>query len=112
MPKATWVTACALSELEEGKPKYVDLDGRELAVCLDQGEAFALDNECPHAGGSMSGGWVEDGCAVCPWHSWAFDLRTGHLRGAFAGAEAIKTYPTRTIEHEGERLVQVEVLVP
>ena len=63
----TWVSLCQLDELTEGAGKYVEIDGFQLAVFLDQGQAYVLDNYCPHAGGAMAGGFVENGCAVCPW---------------------------------------------
>lgn len=89
----SWVTLCELQELSEGSGKYVEIDGFKLAVFLDQGEPRVIDDTCPHAGASLSGGPVRDGCAVCPWHAWAFELKTGELRGA--PGVAISTYRTR-----------------
>ena len=41
------------------------------------GELCALDNWCPHRRGPLGQGWIEGNAVVCPWHSWAFDLKTG-----------------------------------
>src|SRR6186997_1020684 len=98
-----WVSLCDLSELSEGKGKYVEIDGFELAVFLNEGKVSVIDNYCPHAGGNLAGGYVEDGCAVCPWHYWAFRLENGELRDV-PGVK-ISTYPTRLREHEGKQLV-------
>ena len=62
-----WTSLCSLDELQEGKAKYVEIDGHQLAVYLHQGKPYVIDNYCPHAGGNLAGGFVEDGCAVCPW---------------------------------------------
>ena len=68
----SWTSLCELAELEEGKGKYVQIDGFQLAVFLDRGRVYVIDNTCPHAGGNLAAGFVEDGCAVCPRHFWAF----------------------------------------
>jgi UDP-MurNAc hydroxylase len=42
------------------------------------GRRFTIDRYCPHQGGDMSRGWVEDGrYVVCPRHRWRFDLFDG-----------------------------------
>ncbi len=104
-----WTSLCDLDELEEGQGKYVEIGGFQLAVFLDKGQVFVIDNCCPHAGGSLAGGHVEDGCAVCPWHHWSFRLENGQLRGA--PGVAVKHYPTRLHTYEGRQLVQVELPV-
>ena len=74
----------------------------------DGGQAYAMDNACPHAGGSMSAGWVHDGCAVCPWHAWPFKLDSGELRDA-PGVK-IRTYPVRVLKPDGKpALVQADL---
>lgn len=110
-----WTSLCDLDELKPEQGKYVEIDGFQLAVFLHDGKVFALDNECPHAGGSMAGGWVEDDCAVCPWHAWAFKLETGELHdeGAFGGGVMLRTYPTRIYKRDGmPDLVQAELPMP
>jgi phenylpropionate dioxygenase-like ring-hydroxylating dioxygenase large terminal subunit len=37
------------------------------------GSLHAAVDECPHRGGRLSQGWLEDGCLVCPYHGWRFD---------------------------------------
>jgi nitrite reductase/ring-hydroxylating ferredoxin subunit len=93
-----------LDELENGRGKYVEIGGFALAVFLHEGNVFVMDNSCPHAGGNLAGGRVEQGCAVCPLHQWAFHLESGSLRGA-AGV-MVKTYATRVHAHAQRQLVQ------
>ncbi|MGH7213766.1 MAG: Rieske (2Fe-2S) protein [Tepidisphaeraceae bacterium] len=106
----TWTSLCEVSELQDGQGKYVEVGGLQLAVFLDKGKIFVIDNECPHAGGNLAGGPVIDGCAVCPWHYWAFRLDNGELRDA-PGVK-ISVYQTRQIEHEGKQLIQAELPMP
>ncbi|MGE5608441.1 MAG: Rieske (2Fe-2S) protein [Bacillota bacterium] len=95
-----WVSLCQLDGLKEGLGKYVEVDGFQLAVFLDHGQPYVIDNYCPHAGGSLSGGDVQAGHAVCPWHQWSFSLQTGQLRNR--PLVKIRTYTTRLLEREGK----------
>jgi len=110
-----WTTLCELSELSPaGEGTYVDIDGRELAVFLDDGTPRVMDNTCPHAGGSMSSGYLEDQfgtrCAVCPWHGWAFRVDNGEYVD-MPGFE-IQVYEARVEEHDGKQLVQADLPMP
>ncbi|MFG0328892.1 MAG: Rieske (2Fe-2S) protein [Phycisphaerales bacterium] len=78
-----WRPLCRLDEIEIGRAKYIEPDGEgavtaPLAVVrTDAMTATVLDDTCPHAGASLSGGRVYDGCLVCPWHAWEFRLSDG-----------------------------------
>jgi len=49
-----------------------------LLVWVD-GEVFAIEDACNHAGASLAEGWLEEKCVVCPMHGYVFDLATGKL---------------------------------
>lgn len=85
----------------------MEIDGYRLAVFLNAGAPYVLDDRCPHAGASMSAGTVMFGCAICPQHGWAFELKDGSLRGA--PGECIKTYPARVYTFQGRELVQADL---
>ena len=103
-----WTSLCNLDELEEGRGKYVEIGGFQLAVFLDRGQVFVTDNTCPHAGRSLYGGRVEEGCVICPWHAWTFHLNNGQLRDA--PGVTITTYKTRIFEPESRpKLVQADL---
>ena len=51
--------------------------GGRLCVARLKGQIVVLDNTCPHSDGPLGQGMIEDGCVVCPYHGWAFDLKTG-----------------------------------
>lgn len=99
-----------MNELTEGHAKPVEVDGYRLSVFLHEGKPYVLDDTCPHAGASMSGGWIEDGCAVCPRHLWRFDLADGKLHGL--GSDGLQAYPSRVIEFNGQSLLQAELRMP
>jgi nitrite reductase/ring-hydroxylating ferredoxin subunit len=102
-----WTTLCEISELTVDQGKFVEIGGFQLAVFLHQETVSVMDNWCPHAGGNLAGGHVAEGCAVCPWHSWAFRLDNGELRDV-PGVK-VRTYPVRVHEHQGRRLVQADL---
>ena len=105
-----WTTLCSLDQLSEGAAKYVEIGGYRLAVFLHDGTPHVLDNYCPHAGGSMAGGYIEDGCAVCPWHSWAFRLQNGQLRDS--PGVAVSTYKTRLVHRPDGKPTLVQADLP
>jgi len=105
----SWTTLCTMDELTEGLGKFVDIGGKEFAIFLVDDQVHVIDNLCPHAGGSMSGGYVDDGCAVCPWHGWAFDLKSGGLRGSIGESEMLKVYTSRILDESGRRFVQIDL---
>ena len=43
-------------------------------ICLThhKGKYTALDNRCPHQGGPLGEGSIENGQLRCPWHGWDF----------------------------------------
>jgi nitrite reductase (NADH) small subunit len=87
----------------ECEAKSFSAGTREVCVARVNGELLALDNECPHRGGPLGGGVVEGTKVVCPWHGWAFDLRTG--QSDFNPAAKMTAYAIK-IEGDG---VYVEI---
>jgi nitrite reductase (NADH) small subunit/3-phenylpropionate/trans-cinnamate dioxygenase ferredoxin subunit len=103
----SWVSLCTLDELTDGKGKYVEVDGFHLAVFLNAEKITVVDSTCPHAGANLADGFNDDGCIVCPWHYWAFQLENGQLRDS--PGVAVTWYPTRLHPHAGKQFVQVEL---
>lgn len=68
---------CRLDEVPEQRARESEAAGLRLAVYRHEGSVVVLSERCPHAGGSLAQGWVEDGEAVCPLHRWRFRLRDG-----------------------------------
>lgn len=79
---AEFIRICAQSELPKpGDVREVIANGRALCVANKDGTICVLDGTCPHEGGPLGEGTIEGGRVVCPWHSIAFDLRTGEADG-------------------------------
>ena len=75
---AEFVKLCSLAEIPEpGTAREVAAGGRAICLANVNGELAALDNVCPHRQGPLGEGTVEGDSVVCPWHSWAFNTKTG-----------------------------------
>ncbi len=61
-------------------------------VCLahHEGKICALDNRCPHQGGPLGEGSIENGLLRCPWHGWDYDPCTGKAPGYDDGVETFQ----------------------
>ena len=73
----TWHRVAGLDELPEGRVKTVVAGGRALALSHHDGRYGALDNRCPHQGGPLGEGSIENGWLRCPWHGYDYDPLTG-----------------------------------
>ena len=68
-------------------PAGATLLGRNLVLWRDTSNiVHAAPDRCPHREGVLSNGTVENGCLVCPYHGWTYDLR-GRLRAAAREAD-------------------------
>ena len=93
-----WVRVAERIDLDDGGPRTVVAGGREIAVWQHEGRLHALDNRCPHTGGPLALGRVEQGRVVCPWHGARFALADGRPCGGPADGP-VAAHPVR---QEGE----------
>lgn len=91
-----WVHVCDLDEIPDGRGRPVTVRGTEVALMRDGDQVFGLGNLCPHRGGQIGDGTVVDGKAICPMHSWDFDLRTGV--SPFNPQDRVETYAVRVVD--------------
>ncbi len=68
-----WYPICTSKSLDSAKPLSVQMFGLPFVAFRDEeGSAHVLANTCVHRGGSLSNGWVKDGCVICPYHGWSY----------------------------------------
>jgi nitrite reductase (NADH) small subunit len=81
----TFERVAARGDVAPGSALVVTLGRYDVALFNVGGDIHAYENACPHQGGPIGEGWIEDGVVTCPWHAWRFDLRTGGMTlGDFA----------------------------
>jgi len=94
-------------ELQEGRVMTVTAGHKNLCLTHWKGEYTALDNRCPHQGGPLGEGSIENGQLRCPWHGWDFCPHGGSSEDFDDGLEA---FPVK--EEEGSIYVSLPVEQP
>ncbi len=87
------VRVADVGEIGEGKSKVIRAEGRTLAIFRVKDQFFALNNACLHRGGPLGEGDLKGYRLVCPWHGWAYDVRTGAFE--IIPTLKVKSYPVR-----------------
>ena len=87
----TWHRVAGLDELDEGRVRTVVAGPKSIALTHYDGRYGALDNHCPHQGGPLGEGTIENGLLRCPWHGFDYCPLTGAPPGDFA--DTVVTYP-------------------
>jgi nitrite reductase (NADH) small subunit len=98
-----FVTVAKLGDLAGRSGLTVQAAGRSLALFQVDGRIFALDAVCPHKGGPLGEGWVEEGKVFCPLHGWDFEIATGAC--ASHPDKPAHCFETRVVED----LIQVKI---
>lgn len=88
-----YLTVANTSEIPADCGISVRLQGCEFAVFNLDGQFYVLDGSCPHRGGPLGAGTIEDGGVYCPLHGWKFDVRTG--AGIDHPGKPVKSWPVR-----------------
>ncbi len=85
-----WTKVLDANELAEGRVKPVTCHHHTLCMTHHEGQYGALDNRCPHQGGPLGEGSIENGLLRCPWHGWDYDPITGKAPGYDDGVETFE----------------------
>ncbi len=88
-----FVEICATADVAKGTAISARIDGRPVAIVHgEDGEFYAIYDECSHAAVPLSEGEIE-GCTLECWlHGSRFDLRTGKPTGLPATV-AVPVFP-------------------
>jgi nitrite reductase/ring-hydroxylating ferredoxin subunit len=71
----SWYVVSSSKELAPGSVRAVRIGDKRLAVWRDQaGAAHVVEARCPHLGGDLAAGTVEEGALVCPFHGWRIGI--------------------------------------
>jgi nitrite reductase (NADH) small subunit len=87
-----------VEQIPPGEGRAFALDGEQVAVFrLRSGALRAVQAACPHSGGPIADGQIDDEVVICPLHMHTFDLATGVCR---TGQRALRTYAVRVVDGE------------
>jgi 3-phenylpropionate/trans-cinnamate dioxygenase ferredoxin component len=96
-----YIKVLRTDSLQDGEKIKVTPGDQALLVTRVQGAYYAIGNRCPHMGGSLYEGRLEDDSIICPRHGTAFNVKTGKVtrngRIAFLSLKVndVKTYPVK-----------------
>ena len=94
-----------VADVPPGHVALVSTGRRWYALANVDGELFAVDNNCPHMGGPLGRGALQQAELTCPWHGWRWDVRSG--RNCWPGVDwRLQRVPVRVVGDE----VQLPVL--
>jgi nitrite reductase (NADH) small subunit/3-phenylpropionate/trans-cinnamate dioxygenase ferredoxin subunit len=99
-----FVTVAEVGSIPEGEGRSFQVGKRLIAVFLQGGQYYAIDDLCPHMGASLSTGYLDEhGTVTCPWHAWRFRVTDG--KWADNPRLGVDTFPVRISGDE----IQVQV---
>lgn len=78
------------SYLQEGRVMTVTAGTHDICLTHFEGNICALDNKCPHQGGPLGEGSIENGLLRCPWHGWDYHPCSGKAPGFDDGVATYK----------------------
>jgi nitrite reductase/ring-hydroxylating ferredoxin subunit len=96
------VPVATVGELQEKGCVTVKIGARPVCVLWCDGQAYAVDDRCPHMGFPLHRGTAENGLLTCHWHNARFDLESGGTLDPFA--DDVRVYP---VELAGGEVVVV-----
>ena len=86
----TWTKVAEKGEIQTGRSKEFDVDGKKIAV-FNQDGFHALNGICVHCDGSLAPeGKIEGDIVECPLHFWHFNIKTGELQDYLKGIKLKK----------------------
>ncbi len=91
-----WIAVSKMQDLAPGTVRKVQAGDRTLALACSTEGIFAVENSCPHEGGSLGEGSIEGSTITCPLHSYKFDGKSG-------GCLTEKRYRARVFETKIEQ---------
>lgn len=92
------VRVASVNDVKESASLCVSANGKALALFRVDGNVYAVDNACPHAGGPLCEGPVKGDVVTCPWHGSQFNVKTGKVMQGPAQVD-VASYP---VEIRGE----------
>ena len=87
------------SDIPSGKMIMVSTDGKDILVTNVDGNYYAMDDTCTHAGASLSEGSLDGSTVTCPWHGSTWDCKTGKLIAFGAQLKDLSSYKV-TVESD------------
>lgn len=93
MAKTEWHRVADVDALDDGHVMNAQAGNQPLCLTRYQGDYHALNNHCPHQGGPLGEGFIDDrGYVICPWHGYEYSPVDGSPPPGLD--DDVETFPT------------------
>ncbi len=93
---AEFVEAIELDQIPSGQGTTITIANKAIALFNIDGQIYAIDDACPHAGSSLGWGKLEGSMVTCRAHGLKFNLTKGCM--ANNPEVALTTYPVQVMD--------------
>jgi nitrite reductase (NADH) small subunit len=94
-----WVDVGSIEKIPPGTGQLVmGAFEKPIAVFNVEGNFYAINAICPHMGGPLQSGVLNENVITCPWHGWTFCVDTGEAD--HPGGHRISTYQVKVQENK------------
>ena len=100
---AAFVEVASVQELPPGTGRTFHVGDKEIAIFNVDGEVYAIDDACAHAGASLGAGKLQGKVLTCRAHGFRYDVTTGQVT---TGGFGVASYPAKV--SDGRIFVEVE----
>jgi nitrite reductase/ring-hydroxylating ferredoxin subunit len=90
-----WIDIAEEKELPAGGRLCTTVQGKPLVILNVDGQPYAIANQCPHAGRPLEDGEVHGTVITCPFHGYAYNLKTGNNLDHPEFEPPVPTFPIR-----------------
>jgi len=104
MTDGSWADLGPQENFPNNQQVCVDNLDFPLVVMNVDGEFYAVENRCPHAGRPLGDGERRGMTLTCPYHGYTYHIKTGKNIDNPDYDEPVRTFPIRV--HEGRLQVQ------
>ena len=81
-----WSRVGDLNMLDVGRITTVQIEHHTICLTRTEEGYGAINNRCPHQGGPLGDGFLQDGFVICPWHAYEYHPCTGEPPGGYDDA--------------------------
>ena len=74
---AKWLEVSKVGDIQDGEKVCVSADGTGIVICQIDGDLFAAEDVCPHAGMPLGEGELRGSNLICPFHGYTYDMKSG-----------------------------------
>jgi thiamine pyrophosphate-dependent acetolactate synthase large subunit-like protein/nitrite reductase/ring-hydroxylating ferredoxin subunit len=92
-----WFRVGDVDMIDVGRITTVQIGHTTICLTRTPDGYGAINNRCPHQGGPLGDGFLQDGYVVCPWHGWEYDPCNGRPPSGYED-EAAPPFPVEERE--------------